>query len=269
MQHHRAHVASVLAERGEWQREVVGAAFDGTGYGDDGTIWGGEFFAGSVAAGFRRVAHLRAAALPGGDAAARFPVQAAAGFLTQLDGLPDLTAAPFGFPAQRYALARSMIAKNVRTFTTTSMGRLFDAVAALLGFTREISFEGQAAMWLEHLAAGADDVPAYEFPYDGGELDYRPLLAGDRRRPRARRRPRRDRTRLSCGGRGRASSRVHRAIDPRAPLVASGGVFQNRLLLELLHARLGESLWCNRLVPANDGGLCLGQAALAAIQTGR
>ncbi len=84
IQHHRAHVASVLAERGEWTREVLGVAFDGTGYGDDGTIWGGEFFAGSVRAGFTRVAHLRSAPLPGGDAAARFPVQAAAGFLSEL-----------------------------------------------------------------------------------------------------------------------------------------------------------------------------------------
>ena len=81
VQHHRAHVASVLAERGEWDREVIGVAFDGTGYGDDGTIWGGEIFRGSVAAGFIRIAHLRGALLPGGDAAARFPVQAAAGFL--------------------------------------------------------------------------------------------------------------------------------------------------------------------------------------------
>ncbi len=262
VQHHRAHVASVLAERGDWEREIVGAAFDGTGYGDDGTIWGGEIFAGSVAAGFRRVAHLRAAALPGGDAAARFPVQAAAGFLYELDGLADLTAPPFGFPAQRYALARSMIAKDVRTFTTTSMGRLFDAVAALLGFTREITFEGQAAMWLEHLAAGASDVPAYELPYQGGELDYRPLLTGivdDRLRGTD---PGTIARRFHAAV-ADALVAVHRDIDPGAPLVASGGVFQNRLLLELLRARLGESLWCNLLVPANDGGLCLGQAALA------
>ncbi len=99
VQHHRAHVASVLAERGEWETRVVGVSFDGTGYGDDGSIWGGEIFVGSVKAGFERVAHLRSASLPGGDAAAQFPVQAAAGFLAQLDGLPDLTCMPFGFPA--------------------------------------------------------------------------------------------------------------------------------------------------------------------------
>ena len=95
VQHHRAHIASVLAERGAWDKRVIGVSFDGTGYGDDGTIWGGEIFAGSVREGFERVAHLRGAALPGGDAAASCPVQAAAGFLAQLNDLPDLMAAPF------------------------------------------------------------------------------------------------------------------------------------------------------------------------------
>ena len=86
VQHHRAHIASVLAERGEWRKRVVGVSFDGTGYGDDGTIWGGEFFVGTISDGFERVAHLRRAPLAGGDAAAHCPVQAAAGFLVQLDG---------------------------------------------------------------------------------------------------------------------------------------------------------------------------------------
>ncbi len=83
-------MASVLAERREWTKRVVGVSFDGTGYGDDGSIWGGEIFVGSVQEGFARVAHLRPAALAGGDAAAHYPVQAAAGFLAQVDGLPDL-----------------------------------------------------------------------------------------------------------------------------------------------------------------------------------
>src|SRR6202171_4978895 len=142
VQHHRAHLASVIAERQEWDAKVIGVSFDGTGYGDDGTIWGGEMFLGSVAEGFNRVGHLRSAALAGGDATAQHPVQAAAGFLNQLNELPALTAPPFGFP-ERYQNAVELIRKGVRTFTTTSMGRLFDAAAALLGFTREISFEGQ------------------------------------------------------------------------------------------------------------------------------
>src|SRR6202030_3059243 len=89
VQHHRAHITSVLAERGAWNDRVVGVSFDGTGYGDDGSIWGGELFAGSLRTGFERVAHLRSALLPGGDAAAAHPAQAAAGFLVQVDGLPD------------------------------------------------------------------------------------------------------------------------------------------------------------------------------------
>ncbi|MFZ0955992.1 MAG: carbamoyltransferase HypF, partial [Candidatus Sulfotelmatobacter sp.] len=104
VQHHRAHVASVLAESGEWAKRVVGVSFDGTGYGDDGSIWGGEIFVGSVQEGFERVAHLRSAVLAGGDAAARYPVQAAAGFLAQLDELPDVFAAPFSF-SERYRMA--------------------------------------------------------------------------------------------------------------------------------------------------------------------
>jgi hydrogenase maturation protein HypF len=100
VQHHRAHIASVLAEKECWDRRVIGVSLDAAGYGDDGTIWGGEFFAGSMIEGFERVMHPRSAALTGGDAAARHPVQCAAGFLSQLDGLPDLTAPPFRFPAR-------------------------------------------------------------------------------------------------------------------------------------------------------------------------
>ncbi|HMI59063.1 MAG TPA: carbamoyltransferase HypF, partial [Gemmatimonadaceae bacterium] len=143
VQHHRAHIASVLAEGGAMSTRVIGVAFDGTGYGDDGSIWGGEFFAGSVAEGFRRVAHLRSAVLPGGDAAARWPVQAAAGFLSGLENVPDVTAAPFGF-SSRYGKSRRLMDAGVRTFATTSAGRLFDAMAAIVGFTGEVTYERQA-----------------------------------------------------------------------------------------------------------------------------
>src|SRR5580704_14476353 len=175
VQHHRAHIASVLAERHAWDRRVIGVSLDGTGYGDDGTIWGGELFLGSLAAGFDRVAHLRRAALIGGDQAARHPVQAAAGFLAQVEGLPDLMSEPFCF-SERYRQCQSLLEKDLRVFPTTSMGRLFDAAAALLGFTRETTFEGQAAMWAENLATGARTVDPYRFPFENGELDFRPLL---------------------------------------------------------------------------------------------
>ncbi|HZD33332.1 MAG TPA: carbamoyltransferase HypF, partial [Candidatus Angelobacter sp.] len=174
VQHHRAHVASVLAERGAWSTRVIGVSFDGTGYGDDGAIWGGEIFVGSVREGFDRVGHLRPATLPGGDAAAQNPVQASAGFLSQLDDLPDLMLPPFYFP-QRYRTSAELVRKQVRTFTTTSVGRLFDTAAALLGFTRPISFEGQAAIWLEQLARDVITLDSYPFPFVGQELDFRPL----------------------------------------------------------------------------------------------
>ncbi len=269
VQHHRAHVASVLAERGDLGRRVVGVAFDGTGYGDDGAIWGGEFFAGSVREGLRRVAHLRAAALPGGDAAARHPVQAAAGFLAQVEGLPDLAAAPFAFGA-RYRGARNLVAKGVRSFPTTSVGRLFDTTAALLGFTRPITFEAQAAVWLEHLARGAASKvsDALPFPFDGRELDFRPaMLAAAEARAAGR-----ETAEIACAFHRGLARGVRDAVLALAAahgvdtVVLSGGVFQNELLLSDIVEALAPhrlTLWSNRAVPPNDGGICLGQVALA------
>ena len=269
VQHHRAHIASVLAEREAWDEPVVGVSFDGTGYGDDGGIWGGEVFAGSIAAGFERVAHLRGAMLPGGDAAAHYPVQAAAGFLAQMDGLPDLADRPFGFPG-RYRQSLDLARRGVRTYATTSAGRLFDTAAALAGFTRPITYEGQAAMWLENLAAGSVDCrEAYPFPADGHELDYRPLLRAmidDRMRgedpPVMARRFHRGVAQGVCD----AVLAISRARDLKT-VVLSGGVFQNQLLLCDLKGLLdgsGLTVWTNRAVPPNDGGVSLGQAALAA-----
>lgn len=268
VQHHRAHVASVLAERGEWTRRVAGVSFDGTGYGDDGTIWGGEIFVGSVEAGLARVAHLRPAALPGGDAAARHPAQAAAGFLAQLEDVPDFTTTPFGFP-KRFRDAEALVRKGIRTFTTTSVGRLFDTAAALLGFTREISFEGQAAIWLEQLARSAGGAQPYVFPFDGTELDFRPLLQAvveDRRRGRDRKEiARAFQLGVACGLHAAAIEICQKHnLDT---VVLSGGVFQNDLLLADLKNlfALGDvEVWTNHAVPPNDGGISLGQAALAA-----
>jgi hydrogenase maturation protein HypF len=268
VQHHRAHLASVLAEHGEWEKQVVGASFDGTGYGDDGTIWGGEIFVGSVKEGFERCAHLRPAALAGGDAAARFPVQAAAGFLAQLTDLPDLTASPFNFDL-RYRDALKLIGKGVRAFSTTSMGRLFDAAAALLGFTRDVTFEGQAAMWLEQIARASRVVAHYNFPFIDGELDFRPLLRSvifDR----ARGRDVQEIARAFQFGVAHGLYDCLKAICSERQIdtvVLSGGVFQNELLLQDLKEFLASAnlqIWTNHLVPPNDGGISLGQAALAA-----
>lgn len=271
VQHHRAHIASVIAEHGAWDQRVLAVSFDGTGYGDDHTIWGGEIFAGSVRDGFERVAHLRSALLPGGDAASSCPVQAAAGFLEQLDNQHDFTTQPFSF-GLRYRDAVRLVRKNIRTFPTTSMGRLFDTVAALAGFTRETTFEGQAAMWLERLARKSPSTDAYPFPYSSGELDFRPLLkaaAHDRARGR------------DADGIARAFHRgislgvrdallQLRATFETDTVVLSGGVFQNDLLLSDLKSLLERdsfAIWTNHAVPANDGGISLGQAALGAFDT--
>ncbi len=268
VQHHRAHVASVLAERGAWEKRVLGISFDGTGFGDDRSIWGGELFAGSLRTGLERVAHLRPASLPGGDAAAQYPVQAAAGFLAQVEGLPNLDRPPFSFPA-RYQTALQLVHRNVRTFPTTSVGRLFDTAAALLGFTREITFEGQAAMWLEHQARHASSSEPYSFPYADGELDFRPLLQAVARE-RAAGRDRDEIARSFQAGVAAGIAVAAKALADREQtdtLVLSGGVFQNEMLLEDLKTLLENSslqIWTNRSIPPNDGGISLGQAALAA-----
>jgi hydrogenase maturation protein HypF len=268
IQHHRAHLASVLAERGEWEKRIVGVSFDGTGFGDDGSIWGGEIFMGSLEKGFERASHLRTAVLPGGDAAAQYPMQAASGFLAQIGDLPDLTQPPFNFTS-RYQNAVQLIRSEVRTFSTTSVGRLFDAAAALLGFVRENTFEGQAAIWLEQLARDASNLDAYPFPLTDDGLDFRPLLdAIVRDRLRGRRISEVARAFQDGVAKGTAEVVLRlchsRAIDT---VVLSGGVFQNELLLQDLRSLLEPhqlEIWTNHAVPPNDGGISLGQAALAA-----
>jgi hydrogenase maturation protein HypF len=272
VQHHRAHIASVLSERQAWDKRVLGISFDGTGYGDDGHIWGGEFFAGSVAEGFMRVAHLREASLPGGDAAARWPVQAAAGFLAQIE-TPRLEDSPFCVPI-RYQHALELARKSTRTFRTTSMGRLFDAAAALLGFIRDISFEGQAAIWLEQLARREPRRDAFPFPAVSSELDFRPLLESVIRE-RVRGRPRAEIARAFHFGvaTGVCNAAISSCEDLHLDtIVLSGGVFQNSLLLEdirFLMKRGNHRIWSNSAVPPNDGGISLGQAAIAAFAENR
>jgi hydrogenase maturation protein HypF len=271
VQHHRAHVASVLAERGAYDTRVLGVAFDGTGFGDDGAIWGGEFFIGSLRDGFERVAHLLPAVLPGGDAAARHPIQAAAGFLATLEALPDLAAPPFRFP-ERYRHACRLVRKSVRTFPTTSVGRLFDTVAALLGFTREITFEGQAAMWLEHLARTASTTSAFSMPFTGADLDFRPALRAvieDRLAGRDAAATARAFHRGLADG---IVTAIRTLLDAHSldTVALSGGVFQNDLLLHDIADALTSTpihVWTNRDVPPNDGGISLGQAALMLAET--
>jgi len=268
VQHHRAHVASVLAERGALDTRVVGVAFDGTGYGDDETIWGGEFFVGSVVEGLSRVASLRPFALPGGDAAARYPVQAAAGLLVEAEDLPDLTAPPFSL-TKRYSQARQLARSGLRTFTSTSAGRLFDSAAALLGFTHEIEYEGQAAAWLEQLAWLAAPCDPLPFELTDVHLDFGPALCAIIQ------------GRLEGHDEPALARAFHEAIAVAVSrmtcrlcdahrvdtVVLSGGTFQNALLVDRLRARFPRSMhvWTNLQVPPNDGGISLGQAAFGAV----
>jgi hydrogenase maturation protein HypF len=155
-----------------------------------------------------------------------------------------------------------LLRTGVRVFPTTSMGRLFDAVAALLGFTREITFEAQAAMWLEYLARRSAPVRPYALPFVYGELDYVPLLAcviEDRRAGR-------DACEIARAFHGAVAEAVAEVVRffQEERVVVSGGVFQNAVLTSALRDAFGERLWGNRIVPPNDGGICLGQAALAA-----
>jgi hydrogenase maturation protein HypF len=270
VQHHRAHIASVLAEREELDARVIGVAFDGTGYGDDGTIWGGEFFVGSLRDGFERVAHLRRALLPGGDAAARYPVQAAAGFLAGIEDIDDVVMAPFTL-GPRYRSACALVASGLRSFATTSAGRLFDTAAALTGFTRAISYEGQAAIWLEHLARTSPASDCYPMPFDGAELDWRQALKAMIAARRAGADPadiaRAFHMSVAQGIALTASTLAERYHV--SDVVLSGGVFQNDLLLEMLVALLSDSrlrVLTNSSTPPNDGGISLGQAAIAALQ---
>jgi len=269
VQHHRAHVASVLAERGAFDRRVLGVALDGTGYGDDGAIWGGEFFAGSVRDGFTRVAHLRPAALAGGDAAARHPVQATAGFVSQLELSVDFTRPPFCFPA-RYRDAVALLRAGLRVYPTTSAGRLFDTVAALVGFTRSTTFEGQAAMWLEHLARGAaGDRCELPCKFTGGEIDWRDTLAAVVE-ARIRGVDPAAIARAFHRGLARAIGIASAELAEQAnvdTVVLSGGVMQNDLLLGDIRDTVCDrstQLWVNHVVPPNDGGVSFGQAAIAA-----
>lgn len=277
VQHHESHIASVMAEHQLLEESVIGVAFDGTGYGTDGSIWGGEFLVGGVHRGFERVAWLRPVKMPGGDGAARFPVQAAAGFLAELaehGELPDMAGPPWNFPP-RFREALAMVHKDLRCFASSSVGRLFDAVAALVGFTREATFEGQAAIWLQHLATGVRGVtasaeaPPYPFP----NLDHRPLL----RAILADRAAGREAADISAAfhaalARGVVEQVCMLASQHQVRTVAlSGGVFQNELLLNAIVRGLNDAepalrILTNEQVPAGDGGICLGQAALASIR---
>jgi len=298
VQHHHAHIASCLADNG-LEGPVIGVAFDGTGMGADGKIWGGEFLIADYH-NFRRAGHLEYLPLPGGDAAIKRPYRTAIGYVLTLlgeDGLNDVIASPdFIGTKQSHTtpisqvtgvemeVIKRQIERNINSPLTSSMGRLFDAVSALLGIRGEIDYEGQAAVELEMaayssvLASGVSDeaVPTAQesYPYrivegEGVRIvrlkDLLSAVIED----------------LQHGvSRGRISVRFHDTvvgmIDEMCRLLAdetgitrvalSGGVFQNRLLLRKATSLLensGLQVFTHRQVPCNDGGVSLGQAVIA------
>jgi hydrogenase maturation protein HypF len=268
VQHHHAHLAACLAENG-WSTKdpAIGLTFDGTGYGTDGTIWGGEVLVGGYT-GFERRFHLAQVPLPGGDKAVRNPGRMALAALWKLgiDWDPELMPVKSLCEADRMVL-RTQLEKSINTPLTSSMGRLFDAVAALAGVRQKVNYEGQAAMELEALAAPSE-TGWYEFDLAGDVIDPHPVfdaviadwLAG---------------VPLS-----RISARFHNGLVRLAAaccdqirsetgiqtVALAGGVWQNRYLSE--HAipvlrDLKFDVLTHHMLPANDGSICLGQAVIA------
>ncbi|MGE3807507.1 MAG: carbamoyltransferase HypF [Gemmataceae bacterium] len=271
VQHHHAHLASCLAEHG-LPGPALGVIFDGTGYGTDGTIWGGEFLVGAYR-DVRRAAHLRPVGLPGGDRASRTPWRMALSYL--LDAEADTGILDGRVPAESLRVVRQMCARGFQCPLTSSVGRLFDAAACLIGLRAQCSYEAQAACELEWLATSSDDAGVWPFSIVPGNeavphvIDTRPLiralvddmLAG-MEGARLARRFHNTLTELIVD-----MCRLLREETGLAEVALSGGVFMNALLTTASVARLREAgfrVYRHRLVPANDGGLCLGQLAIAA-----
>ncbi len=279
VQHHHAHVAACMAEH-RLAGPVIGLALDGTGYGTDGAVWGGEVLVATLA-GFERAAHLAYVPMPGGDAAVRHPWRMAVSYLYRAFGasfsdldLPMRTE----IPRQQFDTVAGIASGRWRAPFTSSLGRLFDAVAAMAGGCITTSFEGQAAVMLEAAAGGALAAADQGYPWhvnctDGGVYvaDVSALI-------------RRVASDAAQGVPvGMVSRRFHRAIVSLftglclrvrkdtgiGKVVMSGGVFQNGLFLSGLRRSLageGFSVYTHRQVPCNDGGISLGQAVVAAAQ---
>jgi hydrogenase maturation protein HypF len=275
VQHHLAHILACLLEHGGGPRRVLGVAWDGTGYGGDGTVWGGEFIVvDRVDRTARRVAHLWPFRLPGGEAAIREPRRSALGlahalFAGERARLEPL-AALLGFRDQETATLLSMLERGVQAPVTTSAGRLFDGVAALLGLRQRASFEGQAAMDVEsaasRAAAAVAEPPMPVVDAIGGScrvIDWRPLCAALWRE-----RDGGDVAVLAARFHGAlAASIVEVARQVGVPsVVLTGGCFQNARLLETTASALRAADFAvlqHRQLPPNDGGLAAGQALAA------
>jgi hydrogenase maturation protein HypF len=277
VQHHYAHVLSCMAENA-LQPPVLGVAWDGSGWGPDGTVWGGEFLK-IDECGYTRMARLRPLRLAGSERAVREPRRCGLGVLYEALGedafareeLPPVAA----FDAAERKIVASMLRQGLNSPWTSSAGRLFDAVASLIGLRQLVRHEGQAAMELEWLACKSDDGGSYEFAItspggDGAckeapaELDWAPMVRAmvdelaHKARPEA----------MARMFHNTLAEMIVRVAGDHAglPVVLSGGCFQNRLLTELTVARLqanGVRVYWHQRVPPNDGGISLGQVVAA------
>lgn len=269
VQHHHAHVASLLADRGRVGTPVIGVAFDGTGYGCDRTVWGGELLhVGADVSRSARVGHLEGFLLAGGDRAVRNPFRVALALL-HAAGIPGAEGLDLGAacPADEQEVVRSQLVSGVGCVQTTSVGRLFDGVASLLGLRHRVTYEAQAAIELEALARSADRAVELPMGVDGDRLTLGPLVRALVEAVQARQ----DAAGLALGfhralARATTSLVVQVAGERGVATVGlTGGVFGNRLLLgELTRSLRSEGLevLTHRRVPANDGGLSLGQAVI-------
>ncbi len=280
VQHHHAHMASCMAEHG-LDEPVIGVIFDGTGFGLDETIWGGEFLVGDYAQ-FRRAAHFRQVRMPGGAQAVREPWRMAMAHL--VDAGCD-TAAVTGVSSHQRRTVEQMLARGFHSPMTSSVGRLFDAVAAIIGLRTHVSYEGQAAMQLEWLATDVPEEDSYpfglsEYTTSAGDretadaspvssLDTRPMIRAvirDQQHgiPAAIIARRFHATLVEMIASTCGQLRSQTGLDA---VVLSGGVFMNALLTRAVPCRLrkeGFRVYRHHLVPPGDGGLSLGQLAIAA-----
>ncbi len=287
--HHYAHVMGVVAEHGLVDETVLGVSWDGTGYGTDGTIWGGEFLLARGPA-FQRVGRLRPFRLPGGEAAVREPWRTAMGVLHEIwgDGLEgrDDVRELLGKSESDWRMTCAMLRKEVNSPVTTSAGRLFDALGALVLGQGEVTFEAQAAMALEFAATGNTSVGEYAISIGNREpeavISLRPDSGGESDFAIAPRLLEADWRALVEGALGdhlagisenEIAARIHAALAdaivavaavfPGAPVVLTGGCMQNRLLIETVIERLqaaGRRVFWQERTPVNDGGLAAGQA---------
>jgi hydrogenase maturation protein HypF len=272
IQHHYAHVGSVMAEAG-LREEVIGVALDGSGYGGDGTVWGGEFLV-ARRNGFERRAHFRAVPMPGGEAAARNPWQMALSYLADLHGEAVMEVAESSGITERVGRTAVENVLKIRKNSslsplTSGAGRLFESVSSLLGIRDVNTFEGEAAMALEAEAAGGEE-GVYPYDIQGSdpvEISFSGAVAAVLKDA------------ASDVSRGRAAARFHNTVADAviemvrrlhretgiADVALTGGVFQNRYLLARVIpglSALGLRPHTNARVPANDAGISLGQAFL-------